>query len=150
MFIRDINKIPGAGPQLLTVYGNRSVTVIFPDLICPFISINQSLPFNQTKAPNRLTLNPMQKRFVFFLFMLFAGLCTRAQIPPIGQWREHLSYNQAIQVAGGKDLVYCATPYSIFTVAIADNTIERFSKLNGLHETGIQYMQWDAVARKDW
>ena len=90
----------------------------------------------------------MQKWFVFLLLILCAGLATSAQIQPVGQWREHLSYNQAIQVAAGKDIVYCATPYSIFTVAIADNTIERFSKLNGLHETGIQSMQWDAVAEK--
>ena len=89
----------------------------------------------------------MQKWFVFF-YILFCSLNTKAQLQPIGQWREHLSYNQAVQVAQGKDVIFAATPYSLFSVAVADNTIERFSKLNGLHETGIQCIQWDATAEK--
>ena len=90
----------------------------------------------------------MQKWMVSFYFFLCFSLFSKAQLQPIGQWREHLSYNQAIQVAAAKDAVFCATPYSLFSVDVADNSIERFSKITGLHETGIQCMQWDAVAEK--
>ena len=90
----------------------------------------------------------MQKWPVLFYFLLYFSLLSKAQLPPIGQWREHLSYNQAVQVVAAKDAIWCATPYSLFSVAVADNTIERFSKMNGLHETGIQCIQWDADADK--
>ena len=90
----------------------------------------------------------MQKWPVLFYFLLYFSLLSKAQLPPIGQWREHLSYNQAVQVAAAKDIIWCATPYSLFSVSVADNTIERFSKMNGLHETGIQRIQWDADADK--
>jgi len=90
----------------------------------------------------------MQKWPVLFYFLLYFSLLSKAQLPPIGQWREHPSYNQAVQVVAAKDAIWCATPYSLFSVAVADNTIERFSKMNGLHETGIQCIQWDAAADK--
>lgn len=33
---------------------------------------------------------------------------------PIGQWREHLPYNSAIDVTAGDGKVYCATPTVCF------------------------------------
>jgi len=90
----------------------------------------------------------MQKCWVFFYFLLAGSLTAKAQLPPIGQWREQLSYHQTIQVAAARELVYAATPYALFSVDPADNTIERYSKITGLHETGVQCMQWDAVAEK--
>ncbi|MEP6725814.1 MAG: two-component regulator propeller domain-containing protein [Bacteroidota bacterium] len=90
----------------------------------------------------------MQKWPILFYFFLCFSLVLKAQLQPIGQWREHLSYNQAIQVTAAKEAVFCATPYALFSVDIADNTIERYSKINGLHETGIQCIQWDAAAEK--
>ena len=71
-----------------------------------------------------------------------------AQLPPVGQWREHLSYNQARGVTAALDGIFCATPYALFRVDLTDNSIDRFSKLNGLHETGIQTMAWDEQAGK--
>lgn len=90
----------------------------------------------------------MQKWSLFIVIFLCAGLLTKGQLPPIGNWREHLPYQQAVQVSPSKEGVYCATPYALFSVDIADNTIERFSKINGLHETGVQCMQWDPSAEK--
>ncbi|MFT3936944.1 MAG: two-component regulator propeller domain-containing protein [Chitinophagaceae bacterium] len=91
----------------------------------------------------------MQKWPLFIYFFICFGLCAHAQLPPIGQWREHLSYNQAIQVTSdGASTVFCATPTALFSVDISDNTIERFSKMTGLHETGVQNMQWDAQSAK--
>ncbi|MEP7279252.1 MAG: two-component regulator propeller domain-containing protein [Bacteroidota bacterium] len=90
----------------------------------------------------------MQKRLVSLCFFLCSVLLLKAQLPPIGQWREHLSYNQAIQVTPSKQGIFCATPYALFSVDTADNSIERYSKINGLHETGIQAIQWDATGNK--
>ena len=68
--------------------------------------------------------------------------------PPVGNWREHLPYYQAKRVAAAGTKILCATPYSLFTVNLADNSIERFSKVNGLAETGISTMEADEQTGK--
>ena len=90
----------------------------------------------------------MQKRITLLYFLLCCSLFLKAQLQPVGQWREELSYNKAVQVTPATSGVFCATPYALFSVDPADNSIERFSKINGLHETGIQCMQWDAQGQK--
>ena len=44
--------------------------------------------------------------------------------------------------------VFCATPYSLFSIDATDYSINRYSKINGLHETGIQTIQWDPGTEK--
>jgi len=84
------------------------------------------------------------------LLILFIALQTVAQepMPPIGQWREHLPYNSAIDVTAGDGKVYCATPYSLFSVTIAGNTVERFSRVTGLSETGVSAINYDEGNKK--
>lgn len=86
------------------------------------------------------------------LFILFFVQCiasfAQEPLPPIGQWREHLPYNSAIDVSAGDGKVYCATPYSLFSVTTADNTIERLSRVTGLAETGISAIQYDSANHK--
>lgn len=81
---------------------------------------------------------------------MFASVVAAAQdgIPPIGQWREHLPYNSAIDLTAGDGKVYCATPYSVFAVNVPDNTVERFSRVTGLNETGVTAIQYDEVNKK--
>lgn len=69
-------------------------------------------------------------------------------LPPVGEWREHLSYNTAIDVSCGDGKIYCATPYSLFTVNLSDNIIERKSKMTGLSETGISVINYSADNEK--
>ena len=72
---------------------------------------------------------------IFFLNALL--LSAQSPIPAIGMWREHLPYNSAIDVTAGDGKIYCATPYSLFSVSMADNLIERQSRVTGLNETGV-------------
>ena len=67
---------------------------------------------------------------------------------PVGAWREHLPYNSAIDIAAGSGKVFCATPYSLFSVNIADNSIDRYSKITGLNETGVSAIQYDLTNEK--
>jgi hypothetical protein len=60
-----------------------------------------------------------------------------SQVPPIGQWRDHLPYQQVTHVTNTANKVWAATPYSIFSVDVTDNSIDRYSKNSGLSETGI-------------
>ncbi|MGZ3940099.1 MAG: PorZ beta-propeller-like domain-containing protein, partial [Flavisolibacter sp.] len=63
-------------------------------------------------------------------------------------WREHLPYHSAIDITASDNKIYCATPFSLFTVDLASNEIERLSKVSGLSETGINTIKYDAISRK--
>lgn len=79
----------------------------------------------------------------------FAYLAAQQPLPPIGLWREHLPYNSAIDLATGNGKIYCATPYSLFSVATTiDKTIERMSRITGLSETGIRTIHYDRTNEK--
>ena len=64
-------------------------------------------------------------------------------IPSVGLWRDHLPYASVIDVTGGGDNIYCATPYSIFAVNTKENSIERMSRITGLNETGVSALYYD-------
>jgi len=87
---------------------------------------------------------------LFFIISFFINIAGIAQqpLPPIGQWREHLPYNSAIDVTAGDGKVYCATPYSLFSVNISDNAVERLSRVTGLNETGISAIKYDGSNNK--
>jgi hypothetical protein len=89
-------------------------------------------------------------RFVLPIIGIFLGLIVAAQQPlqPVGLWREHLPYNSAIDLAAAKDRIYCASPYSLFSVTTQDNTIERLSRVTGLSETGVSTIYYDATNDK--
>ena len=85
-----------------------------------------------------------------FTILIFSSELLSAQqsFPPIGEWQEHLPYNSAIDVTASGDKVYCATPYSLFSVSTKDNSIERMSKMTGLNETGISTILFDSINNK--
>jgi len=58
-------------------------------------------------------------------------------------WKESLPYNSVVDVAAGDDKIYCATPYSLFTVDLSDNSVERSSRITGLSETGVSAIHYD-------
>jgi hypothetical protein len=75
------------------------------------------------------------------LTLLIAGLLlitgVKAQPFKIGHWREQLPYLHATSVVEGKDRIFCATNNGLFSYGLTDNSLERFSKLNGLNDFGI-------------
>ena len=83
------------------------------------------------------------KYLLFFSF--FIPSVVTAQLPPIGQWREHLNYQSAIQIVKG-DKIYCATSNALFSVEA--NEIERYSKVTGLAETGVSCIAWDETTQQ--
>ncbi len=87
-------------------------------------------------------------RYLVTLLSCFAACLGNAQnlIPPIGQWREHLNCQNTIQIIKG-DLLYCATNTHLFSID-ADNTVERYSKVTGLNDIGVQCIGWDATTRQ--
>jgi ligand-binding sensor domain-containing protein len=53
-----------------------------------------------------------------------------------------------MDVAAGSGVIYAATPYSLFTVRPADNSVERLSRVTGLSETGISAILYDNSQEK--
>jgi hypothetical protein len=86
---------------------------------------------------------------VIFLLTLSSGeIFSQQPLPPIGRWREHLPYKAAISVTAGDGKVYCATPYNFFSVDVSENSVERMSRITGLHETGLSGICYDDINEK--
>jgi hypothetical protein len=69
---------------------------------------------------------------LFLLFTAPTGALRAQGIPPIGQWREHLPFNNALAVGRSAGLVHCATPYGYFRYDEDGNAFQRRTKINGL------------------
>ncbi len=76
----------------------------------------------------------------WLIFCLLSLSSVAQELQPIGSWREHLPFNNALQVAVGGNLIYCATPYGFFTYDKADASFERRTKINGLNEVKVRLM----------
>lgn len=76
-----------------------------------------------------------------FIFLPIPAF-TQNPIPPIGQWRDHLNYQQAIQVLQA-DKIFCAANTGLFSVDQNDG-IERYNKITGLNDVSVQCIGWDA------
>src|SRR5688572_32869164 len=85
----------------------------------------------------------MKNWFLTILIIISIRTAGQLPLPGIGQWREHLPYNSTIDVTAGEGIVYAATPYSLFTVSVPGNTVERWSRVTGLSETGISAIKYD-------
>ncbi|WP_207512159.1 type IX secretion system anionic LPS delivery protein PorZ [Longitalea luteola] len=79
----------------------------------------------------------LQRILAFYCVALTVPFASTAQLQPIGQWRDHLPYQQVTGVTCTNGSIWAVTPYSLFSVDPADNSIERWSRTNGLSETGI-------------
>lgn len=91
------------------------------------------------------------RKIIFTLiigFLLSYRLLPQDPIQPIGEWREHLPYHSAIDVDGDDKIIYCATPYSLFSVDLSENSISRISRLNGLTETGVEAINYNSLSGK--
>ncbi len=53
-----------------------------------------------------------------------------------------------MDVAAGNGKIICATPYSLFSVDLAENSIERMSRITGLNETGVSGICYDELNDK--
>lgn len=84
------------------------------------------------------------KKFVLssiFLVFLTANLLL-AQSYSIGSWREHLPYIHAKKIVEGKNRIFCSTEDGFYSLQLDDNSIKRFSKLNGLSDFGVSTISY--------
>jgi ligand-binding sensor domain-containing protein len=88
----------------------------------------------------------MQRWTGLLLFTIGWGALSAQSPPPVGQWREHLPWNNAVNVSLSGTGVYCATPYAVFLYDPADESFTRMSKVNGLSDIGVSAMTHDPVS----
>ena len=77
------------------------------------------------------------------VFVLIFLLSTACFAQPIGTWQDHLSYQSAIAVGTGDSKLVVASPWALFTYDPQNETFSRFSKINGLSESGIETIYID-------
>jgi sugar lactone lactonase YvrE len=87
-------------------------------------------------------------RFICFILLISVAARSQNTLPSIGQWREHLPYQNAIDVTASPNKVYAATPYTLFSVDLSSNEVQRISKVSGLSETGISTIKYDPASDK--
>lgn len=76
-------------------------------------------------------------------FLLFLTHFAYNQGIPIGNWRTHLPLNKVIAVAEAENIIYAATPYSIFYYDRSDHSVNLLNKVNGLSDVGISAIHYD-------
>jgi len=71
------------------------------------------------------------------LFSLFFINNLFSQGIAIGQWRDHLPWNNCISITEGDGVIYCATKNAVFSYNKTDNSINRLTKVNYLSDIGV-------------
>lgn len=66
---------------------------------------------------------------------------------PVGTWREHLPYGEAIDVTFGQSKIYCATPFAVFSYDKEDQSLSRISKVNLLSRSDVSAVAFDPVTQ---
>jgi len=72
------------------------------------------------------------------LFSFFFTSQLQAQLRALGSWQEHLPYSQGKSVEVTSDRIFCATSGGLFAYMPGDQSLQRFSRLNGLNDFGVK------------
>ena len=86
-------------------------------------------------------MNKYSQSILAFLIS-FITVTSMAQHAGVGQWRDHLPFNRFIAVTETPDKVFGATPYAVLTYNKNDESVERFTKINGLSDIEISDIRY--------
>ncbi len=80
----------------------------------------------------------LRRTLFIFIALSYCALSVPAQqLGPIGSWRDHFSYMNAVSVAEAGSRVYCASTTAAYSYDRATGEMERFTKVNALSDVGI-------------
>ncbi len=85
---------------------------------------------------------PRQLALVLAIALLNSPLFAQVAV---GQWRDHLPYNEGVQVADAGDWIFAASENGLFQYHKASGDILRLSKVNGLSDIGYSAIAWSDV-----
>ena len=86
-------------------------------------------------------------RKLFSLIILFCSTGVMSQDIGIGQWRSHLSHQQARLLERVNSTIFCATENGLFSVNVDDNSITKFTREGGLGSAGISAIHFAEEAQ---
>ena len=81
------------------------------------------------------------------LFLALSILCLGhlpAQVK-VGEWIDHLNYNNAKSVVKAGSVVYCSNGSGLVKYNLDDNTTEKLTKINGLSDVGVKLLRYNAA-----
>ncbi|HCB63528.1 MAG: hypothetical protein A2W93_07445 [Bacteroidetes bacterium GWF2_43_63] len=84
----------------------------------------------------------MRRILLLIYFQITLTGLISAQGVAVGEWRDHLPYSTVTDVAVTDDLIYAATPYSLFYYDVLTWEIVRFSTVQGLSDIGISSIEY--------
>ena len=91
----------------------------------------------------------MNGRFLAYLFLssayLFFTEPLKAQDRAIGQWRNHLPYNNAIGVATDGQTLFAISEKGFFSYDNASGQLSAYSKVEGMADVGMAQVGYDAA-----
>jgi hypothetical protein len=77
-----------------------------------------------------------------FLFLLLLDFFVAASQVEIGEWQSHLPYSQAFCVTEAGERIYCATRGGLFYYDKSDNTLNIFTRVEGLSDVEISCINY--------
>ncbi len=86
----------------------------------------------------------MRHLLLSVILFFLSNIPAQSQPFKLGNWREHLPYIHGKTVAESSQQVYCATIEGLFSYSRSDNSIQRFTKLNGLNDYGISMVAYSS------
>ena len=78
------------------------------------------------------------------ILLLLIPLMTIAQDVPVGYWKDYLAYNQPEKITIAEEKIYCVAQGGLFFYNTYDNSINRYSKVNGLSDNNIQNIKYNS------
>lgn len=84
----------------------------------------------------------MRRILLLIYFQIILICLISAQGVAVGEWRDHLPYSTVTDVAVTDELIYAATPYSLFYYDVPKWEIVRYSTVQGLSDIGIASIEY--------
>lgn len=83
-----------------------------------------------------------KKGLTFILSFITSIIILNGQNLPIGGWQAHLPFNKARLVTQAGSKIFCGAEDGIFSVNMADNSLESFTKVNGLSDIDLSVLRY--------
>ncbi len=84
------------------------------------------------------------KGFLSGYFLFTSTIFAFTQIPN-GSWRDHLPYSRTRKLTEVEDKIYSSTTGGLFSYNKSDNSIQKYSKVNGLSDVKISYLKYSTT-----
>ncbi|MGM0566828.1 MAG: T9SS type A sorting domain-containing protein [Bacteroidota bacterium] len=84
----------------------------------------------------------MGKKLLSLAILSVIYITGTAQELDIDQFYDHLPYNKITNLTPAEDKLYAATPHGMFIYNHEDNSIERFSKVEGLSDVEVSWISY--------